>query len=239
VPQLTPSRGKARHLGSNPSETAHDRPISWLGSYWQRSARGELVPLKGAAIKAWRAPPKNAKLVFKGRVFSVYQWKQKMFDGRYATYETVWRPASVNIIATVGRKVLMTRERQPGIAGWYLGIPGGRAVEGETPLQGAKRELREETGYASEDWTLIGTDPAWPVTRWMTCWYLARNCRKVAPQSTSVNEKVEVFTVGLDEFLRKTVSMWGNILCDFAEMKYDRGKRGTFARMAFGSVSTD
>jgi ADP-ribose pyrophosphatase len=197
------------------------------------------VPTKGAAIKGWRAPPKNAQRVFKGRVFSVYQWKQRMFDGRYATYEAVWRPASVNIIATVGRKVLMTRERQPGTAGWYLGIPGGRALEGETPLQGAKRELLEETGYASDDWTLVGTDRAWPVTRWVTNWYIARNCKRVAAPSTSVNERVEVFAVGLDQFLRKTVSMWGNILCDFAEMKYDRRKRDAFAKKAFRSASAD
>jgi ADP-ribose pyrophosphatase len=189
---------------------------------------------KPAKIKAWAAPPRNATRVFQGTVFSVYQWKQRMYDGRYVTYEAVWRPATVNIIATVGRKVLMTRERQPGIPGWYLGMPGGRAMEGETPLQGAKRELLEETGCVSNDWTLLSTDRAWPVTRWMVCWYLARNCRKVAEQSTHPSEIVEVSSVDLDEFLERAVSIFGNVVTDWAEMKRDRKRRDAFARKLFG-----
>ncbi|MDE1822159.1 MAG: NUDIX domain-containing protein [Euryarchaeota archaeon] len=110
--------------------------------------------------------------MFQGRVFSVYRWQLRLFDGRHVRNEAVWRPATVNVIVTVGNKVLMTPERQPGIAGggWYQGMPGGRAREGETPLQGAKRELLEETGYASEDWTLLSIDPARPVTRWVVWW---------------------------------------------------------------------
>jgi 8-oxo-dGTP pyrophosphatase MutT (NUDIX family) len=195
------------------------------------------MKLKRAEIRAWTAPPKNAKLVYKGRVFSVYQWKQRLFDGRYVTYEAVWRPATVNIIATVGKKVLMTRERQPGISGWYLGIPGGRADYGETPLQGAKRELLEETGCVSDDWELLSTDRAWPVARWAVCWYLARNCRKVAEQSTHPSEIVEVFSADLGQFLDGMVEIFGNVVCDFAEMKHDRRKRDAFARKAFGARS--
>jgi ADP-ribose pyrophosphatase len=175
--------------------------------------------------------------VFEGRVFSVYQWKQRLFDGRYTTYEAVWRPPTVNIIATTGKRFLMTRERQPGIAGPYAGLPGGRANPGEGPLRAAKRELLEETGYASEDWSLIGSDRAWPVTRWKVYWYLARNCQKIASPSTGPNEKVEVVEVGLDQFLKRTVSMWGNLISDFAEMKHDRRKRSKFAKRALGSGS--
>ena len=193
------------------------------------------MALKGPGIKPWRTPPKNAKLVYRGRVFSVYQWPQKMFDGRTVTYEAVWRPASVNIIATMEGKVLMTRERTPGVRGWYLGIPGGRAQEGETALQGAKRELLEETGCVSRDWELLGTEPAWSVTRWESCWYLARNCKRVAEQSTVPNELVEVLSVDFDEFLRIGLRWMGwSILTDFARMGYDRRKRDAFARRAFG-----
>jgi hypothetical protein len=31
--------------------------------------------------------PKGAKLAFRGVVFDVYQWKQRMFDGSYQTFE--------------------------------------------------------------------------------------------------------------------------------------------------------
>ncbi len=189
-------------------------------------------------IKPWRTPPKNARLVYKGRIFSVYQWQQKMFDGRHVTYEALWRPASVNIVATVGRKILVTRERTPGTRGWYWGMPGGRAKEGETPLQGAKRELLEETGYVSHDWKLLGTERAWSVSRWESCWYLARNCKKVAEQSTGPSEIVRVFAVDLEDFLNRTLSWTGSILTDFAEMKHDRKMREAFAKEVLGASRT-
>jgi len=43
----------------------------------------------------------------------VYQWPQKMFDGSTATFEMIKRPDTVQIIATVGNKILMTQEEQP------------------------------------------------------------------------------------------------------------------------------
>ena len=191
-------------------------------------------------FQPWRKPPRNARLVFKGRVYSIYQWPQRLFDGRTVTYEAVWRPASVNIIATVGKRFLVTRERQPGIRGWYWGLPGGRAQDGETPLQGAKRELLEETGCVSRDWKLLGTERAWAVTRWMSCWYLARNCRKIADQSTHPGgEVVRVFEVGLEELLTRTLSWTGSILTDFAEMKHDRKMRDAFAKEVFGPAPGD
>jgi len=30
--------------------------------------------------------PKDAKLVFKGKIFDVYQWQQKVYDGTTVTY---------------------------------------------------------------------------------------------------------------------------------------------------------
>ena len=191
---------------------------------------------KRSGVEPWLSPPKYAKPVYQTRGFTVYQFEQKMFDGRRVTYEAVWRPPTVNIIATVGNKVIVTRERQPGIAGggWYQGMPGGPANEGETPLEGAKRELLEETGYTSKDWTLLSTDPAWSRQRWAVCWYLARHCKKTSEPSTGPNEVVEVHLVDLDEFLKQTVEWAGNLISDFAAMRYDAKKRRAFARRAFG-----
>ncbi|MFD6229824.1 NUDIX hydrolase [Streptomyces sp. NPDC060232] len=38
-----------------------------------------------------------------------------------------------------------------------LFLPGGRLDPGETPLEGARRELREEAGITAVDWTELGT----------------------------------------------------------------------------------
>ena len=42
--------------------------------------------------------PKDARCVFKGVIFEVWQWEQKMFDGSMATFERIKRPDTVVII---------------------------------------------------------------------------------------------------------------------------------------------
>ena len=58
--------------------------------------------------------PDNAKLVFKGVIFDVYQWQQELFDGSQATFEALKRPGTVQVIPTVGDRVLLSYEEQPG-----------------------------------------------------------------------------------------------------------------------------
>ncbi|KKT71448.1 MAG: NUDIX hydrolase [Candidatus Moranbacteria bacterium GW2011_GWF1_44_4] len=57
--------------------------------------------------------PKNAKRVFRGVIFDVWQWKQKMFDGSLATFEKIKRPDTVNIVGVVGKRIIILRQKQP------------------------------------------------------------------------------------------------------------------------------
>ena len=58
--------------------------------------------------------PKNARLVFNGKLFQVYQWRQKMFDGSYQIFERARRADSVITIATVKDKIVVLKQKQPG-----------------------------------------------------------------------------------------------------------------------------
>ena len=94
--------------------------------------------------------PKNAKRVFNGKIFDVYQWRQKMFDGSYRIFERTRMASSAILIATVGKKIVVLKQKQPD-TDWFLTTPSGRLdVPGERPIEAAKRELLEETGMMAK-----------------------------------------------------------------------------------------
>lgn len=146
--------------------------------------------------------PKKAKRVFKGVIFDVWQWKQIMFDGSVELFEHLSRPDSVNVVATVGDTILIQRQKQSGRHGFFSSIPGGRVDAGETALRAAKRELLEETGYASKDWALfLKVDPN-PKIIWTAYTFLARDCIKVGAPSLDAGERITTRHVPFDTFLK-------------------------------------
>ena len=53
------------------------------------------------------------------------------------------------------RLVFIWNYRHP-IQGWELELPAGLVDQGEDPESGAKRELKEETGYSAASWKSLG-----------------------------------------------------------------------------------
>jgi ADP-ribose diphosphatase len=52
-------------------------------------------------------------------------------------------------------KVVLTQEYACGVHAYTLGLPRGRIDEGESVLEAAQREMREETGYAARELTWL------------------------------------------------------------------------------------
>ena len=95
--------------------------------------------------------PENAKRVFKGIIFDVYQWEQELYNGSKAVFEKLKRPDTVIILPVLpDGRIILIEEEQPG-SDLVIGIPGGRIDEGEEVLEAVKRELLEETGYEAEN----------------------------------------------------------------------------------------
>ena len=71
-------------------------------------------------------------------------------------------------------------------------IPTGGSEQGETPLDAAKRELREETGLTAESWTALGTvDNSNGSTTDVAHLFLARNLT-AGPSIPQGDEQVEL-----------------------------------------------
>lgn len=84
--------------------------------------------------------------------------KVKLPDGRIINdYYHVEFPHSVITVArTIDDRVVMSKQYLHGYEDVSIVLPAGTTEKGEDPLETAKRELLEETGYASDDWKYLG-----------------------------------------------------------------------------------
>lgn len=145
--------------------------------------------------------PPDAKMVFKGEIFEVWQWKQKMFDGTAETFEKLRRTNTAQVIPVVGNKILVQTQSQPHRKKPFNSLPGGRCGLGENPLAAAKRELLEETGYASNDWALWCEENPVEKIIWTVYTFIARNCFYKQPPHLDAGEKITTRLISFDEFL--------------------------------------
>lgn len=91
------------------------------------------------------------KTVFTGTIFQVKQRQMVFPNGQKKLFEYCVRPDSITILPFDDKgRLLLIKEYRHGFRKnvWFL--PAGRIDKGELPLEAAKRELREETGFGAK-----------------------------------------------------------------------------------------
>jgi 8-oxo-dGTP pyrophosphatase MutT (NUDIX family) len=69
-------------------------------------------------------------------------------------------PDFVNVVAVTREGTFICfRQTKYAVDGTSLAVTGGYLEPGEDPLEAAKRELLEETGYEAEEWLSLGEYP--------------------------------------------------------------------------------
>jgi ADP-ribose pyrophosphatase len=110
----------------------------------------------------------------------------------------------VNVIAlTKNKEVVLVSQYRHGIKQVLLEIPAGvMDPEDKSPLQTARRELMEETGYTSENFIQVGKVYPNPATHNnLTYSFLALDVKKVSQQNLDDTEEIEISLMPFDEFI--------------------------------------
>ena len=98
----------------------------------------------------------ESELVYQGLFLKVRRDKARLPDGSIHGREWVVHPGASAILALADDgRVLIERQFRYAMQQVYVEIPAGKIDPGETPLQTARRELLEETGYTAKQWALL------------------------------------------------------------------------------------
>lgn len=144
-------------------------------------------------VYPWRERDRDTP--FRSRIFNVAR-RTLVEDSpeptpRSGEFYTIEATDWVNVVAlTADGYLVLVEQWRFAVDRPTLEIPGGMVDPGEGPAAAAERELLEETGFASSEWSKIGVidpNPAIQANRCHT--YLAKNAERHARPRFDGNER--------------------------------------------------
>jgi ADP-ribose diphosphatase len=99
----------------------------------------------------WRSP---------GETFKIQELELEFSNGERRTYQRM-NPRGLGAVIIVPMRdketVLLAREYAAGLHQYELGLPKGRLDKGESVLEGAQREMKEEIGFGAHRLEILTT----------------------------------------------------------------------------------
>ena len=103
----------------------------------------------------------DGRELFKGHFLHALCDQVRLPDGHVAEREYVVHPGAVMVVPLLERaggvlEVVLERQYRYPVQRTLIEFPAGKLDAGESPLDCARRELREETGYTARQWARAG-----------------------------------------------------------------------------------
>lgn len=98
----------------------------------------------------------SSELVYDGRVIKVSKDVVMCPNGQESLREIVHHRGGVGILFKVDDKFIFEKQYRYALGEEIIEMPAGKLEEGEIPLEAAKRELLEETGYRPLEMVHLG-----------------------------------------------------------------------------------
>lgn len=143
----------------------------------------------------------STKKIYKGLITEYVVKTVELPDGRQATREIVWHDDAAAVIVFIEDKLLCVEQFRKPLERTSIEIPAGLIDEGETPLEAAKRELEEETGYQANEWkevTSFYNTPGFCDEK-LTIFEASDPKKVVNPLAQDDDETLQVMTLSFDE----------------------------------------
>jgi ADP-ribose pyrophosphatase len=136
----------------------------------------------------------SSKEVYKCSLFRVTEDEAEEPKGGFHLKRSIVRHAGSAVMMAVDdrKRILLVRQYRLPAEDYLWELPAGRLDPGEKPLQAAKRELIEETGYRAKKWTKLASffvSPGYVAERMAI--FLARDLTAGEPQPME-DERIEM-----------------------------------------------
>lgn len=161
------------------------------------------VDVSGKNEKRISAKLNETKTIYKGKVFTLASDNITLPNGVVTGIDIIRHPGAAAIVPMLKKDtVLLINQYRYAAGGFIWEIPAGTLNPGESPLECAKRELAEETGYSAdklEKLTEIVPVPGYSDERIHV--YLATGLQK-AVQNLDKDEILNVHETNMDDALK-------------------------------------
>lgn len=145
----------------------------------------------------------STSYIYRGRIINVRHDRVRIHGGETAFREIVEHPGAVAILAFDDQnEVILVRQHRQPVSEIMLEIPAGKLEPNEEPLECARREMLEETGFEGAKWReLCSFYPSPGFCDEIIYLFQAEDLRSAFSPTTDPEEKIDVIKMPLAEAL--------------------------------------